>query len=254
MDKDDLVRAFSQSSMPSYTCPHCESGKLTLVGNFETRETLASQALHQEDWWDPDYVVLYFQCSMQCGACRDYVTLVGAGGVEREQYIDENGNWDSSWVSYYKPSFFQPALKLITIPESSPYAVKSLLDNAFALFFFNPGSCCNCIRMAGEQILTELGVEASSAEKRLNFSDRIKALQGDHEAVKRLFDAIRWLGNHGSHPGDVVTHEDAYDALKIMEYLLAELYCDRKPKIEKLVAAINERKGPLGRARRGLDL
>ena|SRR5690554_3004648 len=254
MDKDGLISAFSAGSMPSYPCPHCEFGKLKLVGDFESRETLASQALHVEDWWDPDYIVLYFRCTMQCGACGDYVDLVGTGGVEREQYIDEDGHWISSWVNYYKPTYFHPPLKLITVPSNSPFTVKSLLDNAFALFFVNPSSCCNCIRMAGEQILTELGVEAPSADKWLSFSDRIKALQGDHEAVKRLFDAIRWLGNHGSHPGDVVTHEDAYDALKIMEYLLAELYCDRKPKIEKLVAAINERKGPLGRARRGLDL
>lgn len=254
MDKNELIGAFTRHTIPSYDCPHCESGKLTIVEDFKSRETLASQALHREEWWDPEDTVLHFHCSMQCGTCGDYVSLVGTGCVEMEQFIDENEHWMVSPVVFFKPTFFQPPLNLIEIPNRSPYTVRSFLKNAFAMFFANPSSCCNCIRMAGEQILTELGVEASSNNRRLSFKDRINALDEGHEAVKRLFDAIRWLGNHGSHPGDVITHKDACDALEIMEYLLAELYCDKKPKIEKLAAAINKRGGPLGRARRGLDL
>lgn len=68
-----------------------------------------------------------------------------------------------------------------------------------------------------------------------------------NQSVRALFDAIRWLGNYGSHPGTQVEFDDALNALEIMELLLEEVYSDRKRKIQDLAEAINSSRGPISR-------
>ena len=55
--------------------------------------------------------------------------------------------------------------------------------------------------------------------------------------------AIRWLGNDGTHSGYQVRKSDVVDGYRIFEHILEELYPVKKASIEALVARINEAKG-----------
>lgn len=248
MNKEIFNQSFTKEAVPEYLCPHCCSGVLRVDGEFFSHEPKASAALHSEDWWEVDHVELFFKCTLKCSSCADLVFVVGSGSVSEVYDEAPDGEWHRDYIEYYRPSFFHPPLQLVSYPAKAPENVVSPLDVAGALFFSSPSSCCNSIRASAEEVLTHLGVEVREADDRfIPFAKRIKLLGPEQESIKHLFDAIRWLGNHGSHPGNEVEQEDALHALEIMEFLLEEVYGSRKQDIAALAAAINASKGPVGK-------
>ncbi|MNH41057.1 hypothetical protein D3C79_1024810 [compost metagenome] len=75
----------------------------------------------------------------------------------------------------------------------------------------------------------------------------MKLLTDDQKNVKELFHALKVLGNHGSHPGTEMVHDDAIHALEITEFILEEVYGTRRAEVQKLARVINARQSPLGR-------
>lgn len=248
MEKEIFEKPFTKGAVPEYKCPHCSKGVLRIDGDFLCRETRASYASRDEDWWEPEYIVLQFNCTLKCSSCSDLVNAVGYGWVEEEFDVGADGEWVRDYIQYYRPNFFQPPLQLISYPVKAPQEVVAPLSMASALFFASPSSCCNAIRTSAEQILTHLSVAVKNDKgEYISFGNRIKLLGEERESEKILFNAIRWIGNHGSHPGEEVETEDALHALEIMEFLLDEVYGSRKQEIAELAAAINYKKGPVGR-------
>lgn len=247
MNKGVLKGGFTKSSIFEYKCPSCHGGVLRLSGEFDSQETEASKIQHGEEWWDPDHIVLVFSCALKCVTCKELVFMVGNGVVNIDHDIDEHGNWVSDWTSYYSPSFFHPPLQLIDYAASTPSEVISPLSVASSLYFTSPASCCNSVRVAAELVLNKLEIPEKEGEKTLSFGHRINLLSEEQQTIKELFNAIRWLGNHGSHPGNEIEFDDALHALEIMEFLLEEVYGDRRKELKELAAAINNRKGPVGR-------
>lgn len=247
LKRRQLEYGFTASSIPAYGCPHCEEGILQLDGKLESHETEASKKA-QDYGYDPDLVVLTFCGKLACSACSEIVFVTGTGGADFEHDIDENGEWTSNWVSYYNPRFFYPPLKFVTCPEKTPPLVKARIWSACEAFFCQPDSCCNSIRAAAEEVLTDLKIQL---EKKgggfLSFSDRINLLPAEREAVKALFNAVRWLGNHGSHSGSSLSRSDALDAFQVIDLLLEELYSERRLEVQELAKRINDAKGPVGK-------
>lgn len=250
MNKELLKGAFTSKKIPEYKCPHCYAGLLRIDGDFNSKETEASRAEHKEDWWDPENIILMFSCTLKCTTCSELVFVVGNGVVEEEYVVDENGDWTREYDSFFRPAYFHPALQLIDYPSKAPHEVTSPLGTASALYFSSPASCCNSIRNAAEKILTELGVPEKDGDKFISFGNRMQLLPEAQNPVRELFSAIRWLGNHGSHPGNEVEFDDALHAFEITEYLLEEVYGERKQALKKLADAINDRKGPVSRLQR----
>ncbi|MGH8379300.1 DUF4145 domain-containing protein [Pseudomonas sp.] len=249
MERNALLYAFRINQIPAYICPHCRGGRLKLEGEFESEETEESKK-DQEQGWDPDLVVLRFSCKLKCPICLEIVFLIGSGGVEREHEVDDNGEWNALDVTYFDPKFFYPALSIANCPDRTPYRVKEQVDAAGALYFSHPDSCCNSIRAAAEEILTDLGVDVLDDKGGfISFAKRIQGLPSERESVVALFHAIRWLGNYGSHPGSGLQRSHALDAFDILDLLLEELYSDRKLKTQELAKRINDAKGPFGHLR-----
>ena len=250
MNKSILKGAFTESAIFEYKCPHCYNGVLRLHEKFNYHESEASKSQHAEEWWDPEYVALTFHCTLKCSTCKELVFMVGNGVVEEDHDVDEDGNWTRNWESYYSPTYFHPPLQLIDYPPKAPSDVVTHLTAASALYFTSPSSCCNSIRAAAELVLSALGVPVKEDEKWMSFGNRINLLGEEQTSTKELFNAIRWIGNHGSHPGNEIEYDDAMHALEIMEFLLEEVYGERKQALKELAAAINDRKGPVGRLHR----
>lgn len=249
MNKEILRGAFTQTNIFAYKCPQCHNGELRLLGEFNSQETEMSKIQHGEDWWSHDDVALIFNCTLKCSTCSELVFMVGNGIVDIDHDIDEDGEWVSSWVSFYSPTFFHPPLKLIEYAANSPQDVITPLSVASSLYFASPASCCNNVRAAAELILTKLGVPDKDPkdDKFISFGHRISLIPEEQKSTKELFSAIRWIGNHGSHPGDEIDFEDALHALEIMEFLLEEIYGTKRKQLKELADAINDRKGPISR-------
>ncbi|WP_150304721.1 DUF4145 domain-containing protein, partial [Pseudomonas saliphila] len=209
MNKNNLISVFTNASVNKYSCPYCGNGELRLDGSINSRETIASQAEHDEEYWDLTFVRLVFSCSLKCSSCDELVFVVGDGWVEEEYYERPDGEVDRNYLEYYRPSYFHPALQLLDFPDACPEEVIAPLRTAFALYFSSPAVCCNSIRAAAEEILSALQVplRRQSGNGYVPFAKRIEMLAEDKQSVRMLFDAVRWLGNHGSHSGAQVQSE-----------------------------------------------
>lgn len=247
LKRNQLEYGCTASNFPPYTCPRCEAGILKIDGELESIQSEASKK-DQDYGFNPDLVELTFNGKLICSTCSDVVFVSGYGGVEIEHGVDENGEWESAWVEYYSPRFFYPPLKLVDCPEKTPPSVKERIWAACEVYFSQPDSCCNSLRAAAEEILTDLKIDLKNADgSYLSFSARINKLPTDRESVKALFDAIRWLGNHGSHSDSTLSKSDALDAFDVMNLLLEELYSETRLKARELAKRINDAKGPVGR-------
>lgn len=247
LKRNELENAFTASNVPRYRCPHCEEGILQVAGKLDSNATEASKR-DQEYGFDPDFIVLSFHGKLVCTTCSEIVFVVGAGGVDIEHAVDDNGEWSSEWVEYYDPRFFHPPLQLVICPEKTPTTVKESISAACETYFSQPDSCCNSLRVAAEEILTDLKIDLKKPDgSYLSFSSRINQLPPERHEIKALFDAVRWLGNHGSHSDSSLSRSDALDAFEVMNLLLEELYSETRLKARELAKRINDAKGPIGR-------
>lgn len=240
---DVFVQEFARDEVPSYPCPSCGQSHLS-VKNFLSEKNGDTKRNSGEEGWEPEYDEYLFSLVLVCGYCQETVFVSGDGYLDEEYDVDHNGNWSRHWVVKYRPKYFFPSLKFIDFPAATPKEVKENIDAASALFHAHPTASCNTLRIAAEGVLTSLGVPEPAAGEFISFGNRIKQLP--QESTERtLLDAIRWLGNDGSHSKSLITHADAQDAFEVMNLLVEEVYSDRKRKIQELAKVINQHKGPV---------
>ena len=77
----------------------------------------------------------------------------------------------------------------------------------------------------------------------LNLHRRIEPLKVRNAGVADALFAIKWVGNSGSHVGNL-TRDDVFDAYDILEEVLSELFVKHRETMHKLIKEINRRKGP----------
>lgn len=140
---------------------------------------------------------------------------------------------------------------MIDIPAQCPSAVADELKRAFIASWGDFAAAGNHIRTAAEHLLTALRVKKTATGRTgkkswMALHARIEKAEARHPKVSQSLFAIKWLGNAGSHSGEL-TREDVYDAPDIFETVLHELYVNHAKAIEKLVTAVNRRKGPIRR-------
>ena len=61
--------------------------------------------------------------------------------------------------------------------------------------------------------------------------------------------AVKWIGNDGSHEGDL-SQNDLLDVFEILNYVLDEMYEQRAKNVAKLATKINKAKGSRHKKRR----
>lgn len=249
MNRELYLRGFQSDAIHAYRCPTCGVGILKLHGELSHEESVETKKLHAEEWFEVDHVRLNFACTLRCTSCEEKVFVVGEGSVTEHCYEDENlpNGWGSDVIKSFTPTFFQPPLQLIDYASDTPEDVVLSLVKASAVYFSNPSACCNNIRIAAEEVLSSLGVpeRSDSNGARLSFKHRIDRLPVEREQANILFDALRWLGNHGSHAGAGITKEQALEAFELIELLLEEVFSNRRRELRELAQAINNAKGPI---------
>ena len=55
--------------------------------------------------------------------------------------------------------------------------------------------------------------------------------------------AIKWIGNSGSHVGEL-SQKDLLDGFELVEYALEKLYSKNEERLNQMTKEINKRKGP----------
>jgi len=254
MDRKLYKLPFRKGYPPHWLCPTCGKGILKIKADtFNSVETSGSKKARGHEEWDPQWIEYVYSYLLVCSneACKGVVANSGEGFVDVDFDYDDNGQPVQNWFDFFRPKYFHPHLKLFSLPTGAPKDVVEEINQSFELFFCNPPSASNHIRIALENLLTYMKVkryETKNGKKFfLNLHRRIDLIPAKYQSLKDFCLAIKWLGNAGSHSDKKITLDDVMDAYEIMDEMLRELLDKKQEHIKKLVKTINKKKGPKGK-------
>lgn len=250
IDRQNWMRAFQSDSIPLWICPRCKQSALCLVpDSFNSFLTADCEINQSEDWYQPEHDSYRFTALLECNnkSCGEKVTCTGDGFVEFDYYYDKYGDTQTSYEIYYRPKYFNPGLEIFSLPEKTPYLLASVIRKSFELLFTDPEASLNQLRSAIEVLLNELGVDQlDKTGKPLRLHSRLDKLTGMHSKYQKQLEAIKWLGNAGSHnsKAEKLTIDDVLDGYEILQPIVNELFSAQRKSIDDLVLEINTNKGP----------
>jgi len=237
------------SKLPSWLCPECQSGTLALNGDsLKCEETGPSREAHDHEAWDPDWTVERFSGLLTCqnSSCGEIVAIGG-----KISYVEDH-DWEQQqhhWAQVFHPTFISPAPPIFALPDKCPEAVVDELSRAFALFWFDTGSCANRMRTAAEALLTDRRVPSTTINRmgsraRLSLHARIERFKQTAPDSADYLLAIKWLGNAGSHANlDELSRDDLLNGFELFEHVVERIYVKREEHLKKIAKGINSRKG-----------
>lgn len=249
------------TSATRWLCPSCKKGHLQLVSeSLKFEEPRNSRLARQDNDWDPDWISYRFVALIRCDNddCLEPSVVHGEGGVR----LDPEDHSRNTFCDCFYPRFVAPSPDLFEIAKKCPTNVSSTIRKAFVFSWGEYEACVNQIRKALELLLTARGVPRftiNSKGKRqiLNLHSRIDKFASltKDKHLSELMNAVRWLGNAGSHGSSKevkgLEQTDAFDSLDLLQYVVDELYGKGSLRLAKLAKKINLRKGPMRSRKRG---
>lgn len=236
-----LLTCFTKHRCPDWRCPSCHSTSLAILPEtFHSAAVPESVARYQEAEGGLEDIVLVFSCLLKCerACCGAVVAVSGTGEVQPAHNEDEEED-GNPYFSLFQAKSYIPALSVFDIPQRCPATVAETLRQSFALFPGAPGAAANTIRIALEQLMDALGVQAMRSLHR-----RIEALEAPYAEHKEALMAIKFLGNAGSHEVDRVTPLDIEHAFFITEFVLRKLYEGSTQSVRQLVKRLTDLYAP----------
>jgi hypothetical protein len=244
-------RHFSENSKIEWPCPNCFNSSLTLVkGKIFSEESAASAKFRQEnDDWEIEWIEYVFSGQISCKSFKETMFFTGIGNPEHfHNYDNYTNEHTEEYINIFTPTYFQPFIKLFKIPLNCPKELREEIENSFKLFWCDLQSCANKIRISLEIFLNEQKVKKfeirSGKRQPISLHKRIEIY--NHSEIKDLLIAIKWIGNTGSHVGNLETI-DILEAYRLLEFSLNKIYNDDSKEIKKISKEIIKRKGPVKR-------
>ena len=151
------------------------------------------------------------------------------------------------------PKYFVAPISIIPLPDLCPKDIQDEIRAASSLYWCDVSASANRIRTAVERILDHKKIKRSEKiqsgknvgkNRRLSLHERIELFKKNNAELASTMLAIKWLGNAGSHTGDL--HEkDLLDAFDLLDHVIEELFVEKLKKIRSITKKINKKKGPV---------
>lgn len=170
---------------------------------------------------------------LECAACGDIVSSIGSAELTQ----DPDPTATHPYTYKLTPKAFFPAPPLASLVAGVPESVKRELEIAFGLFWVDPGACANKLRVSVEKALDELGI--TSGRTLFDRIDKLKSVDPKHA---ESFDALRHVGNVGSHEGNN-SRESLLDAFEVYQDAIRNLFGGHRTRIDQLKKKIIASKG-----------
>lgn len=163
------------------------------------------------------------------------------------QYDDRVDEEVPDVTTTYTPGFFSPPPCIIALPKKLTDKVEEHLSDAFGLLWVDAAACANRLRIAVEYLLDQLAVPRKGKRRNgkngdLDLSERIEALDIVRPGHKSALNALRHVGNTGSHEG-TADFEDVLDCFELLEDAMLELIEERKQKLEETAKRLSQKRG-----------
>jgi hypothetical protein len=155
-----------------------------------------------------------FNSFFSCQSCNESVTATGI--YLQPIKLSEQSATKSPVI---KVEHFSPTIPMIPISNNIPSNIQSELYDAFKHFHFDPLSSASKLRRAIEQFCENFQVKGK------NLHQKICSLKDKHPEEAEYLEALKLIGNEGTHDHDV-SEIDLLHAFQIMQFVL-DIY-DRK--------------------------
>jgi hypothetical protein len=142
--------------------------------------------------------------------------VVGDWGTEQ----DDRGGYDNP----LRLRFAWPSLPLLNPPAKTPEAVLEHLELASRIVWADPGSAANALRRCVEAVLDQqrvvkTGPVKGGGRKPLTAHARIQVLKAKNAVAGQSLEAVKWVGNQGSH-GTAMTASDVIESAEYLDHAL----------------------------------
>lgn len=249
MDKDYWLNFyFREDEKPNLYCSKCKTGRLFIKDKFILHETFLSQKMAFDELYYSDSdrefkFVGFLECNNYL--CRELYTISGIVYREPDEPVfDESGEILGQDLFYlYKPEFISPPLEIIELKKEYPRTVNDALYESFKLFFADNEACANKIRTVVELLLDDRDIEN---KKGIRLNDRIIKFKAIDPTNGGLLEAVKWIGNYGSHQ-DKIVRQDVLDGYELLKAVLDDLYDNESEKLRLKAERINTNKKPISK-------
>lgn len=242
---DETLWRRSFENFPSYGCPRCKGGKLAILTDTLKRvEARYAEQEHNEKGYHPYNDVTRFVCLLQCSrfSCGEVVAVSGDIDADVEYLFGADGHEEEYTNNKYLPRSMFPAPPVVRLPKKLPQECSDHLNAAFGLMWADTGACANRIRTFTETLLDHFQIDRKGPDKngkiyRFNLSQRIKLFEAKKPGHQSLYEALRIVGNVGSHSG-VVSWDIILKAFRLVDYLIEILIEDKGAAMRALAQEI----------------
>lgn len=222
---------FPSGNWPHLPCGACATGELQIG---KPNEIDVAERDRDHPGWEPEWTHGHFSVQAECtnGECRSIALI--AGKMKVDTVVDEHGHWHGQYDTYYEIQYCEPALRLLAVPDGTPDDVKRAIVSASQVIWINPSSAANRLRAAIEQLLTDLGVSERGSAHR-----RIERLAASRPEVATVLEAVKWIGNDGSHTA-ALPLKDVLEGVALLERALILVYDRSAEELYQLAREIND--------------
>lgn len=244
-----LANWFTEREWPTLPCPTCKVGGLHPMrdndGSVAVRRTQsgASVSATSGDDWEPEYWIGVFNIVYECGrtSCRERVLICGDWCTEWIEEVEGYGNC-------YRVHYANPAVPLVIPPSATPKAVTLRLEEASRVVWADPASGANALRRCVEAVLDHQRVNKTAPRKgggrrRLTTQERITAFKSTSRVAGTSLEAVKWVGNQGSHATTDLTAVDCIESAEHLDLALRVLYDTRDAQLLRRARGVNQRRG-----------
>ena len=238
-----------------YKCPHCQKGYLKRDSFYE-KQYLSSikkgTSIINEDGeeeYDDSYYLGNILGFLKCPFCDELTSFVG----ETKYYL----NYYDEIEVLEKGIFFKyfvPQIHIIELKNEYPEELKEILLESFSLYFSSYSACVNTLRILLEKLceLYEIkSIQDNGKYKSLNNKlKELKELGKISDDTIEFLEAIKWIGNDGSHSLEIINKEHLDLAYRFVKKVLDEIYPsqDDSEELKFLAKEINKNKGLVKKA------
>lgn len=252
MDRKRIKESFELGEIPTWHCPTCDSGYLSVpMEQVTMKEDAKCMSTYDPEYNDPPRFSGIFTAILTCSnqKCSEHVIMSGYVREKEVEYEDPELGWGYSVSRVLSPRSILPPLRLIDIPARTPKKVEQAMWSAFDLIWCDPSSCANKVRVAVELLMDHFKVKKYSrtgARKPVPLHSRIDVdFRVKYPLVADHLLACKWIGNEGSHVLTGVSFKQALDGIEMLEYVLAALFDEDAQRLTRLATKINRKKRPV---------
>lgn len=245
---DALSGYHDEISWPKVLCTQCLEGSLAIheTKQYPDATSRARIALVRRGLEGPEELTGTFTGTLRCDNASCAEEYVIAGDWVYTWEFDEVRQRDRL-EDRFALRYVNPTLPLLMVPARTPVSVATAIATASAVLWVSPDLAATQLRLAVEELLTSRKVRrtektAKNKRRRLSTQERLRLFAATHIDVVHALEAVKWIGNAGTHESGL-TVADVAKGAKLLELALRRLYDTTEDRLLSEAREINRRRG-----------